>query len=301
MKITVLMSSFNGERYIREQIDSILNQKGDFDLHLLVRDDGSTDSTRAILDDYQKRGSLSWYSGENLKPARSFMDLVYNSPSSDFYAFSDQDDLWDKHKLHRAISMLRGYTCAAMYCSNAQVVNQDLVYCGRNVYKTQPATDFYTITCGGGLLGCTMVFNDVIASDIKRYEQPRDVVMHDRYVSMLALLLGGVIIYDKDAVFLKYRQHGSNAIGVKFNSPVHRIIDIATKKLEISIADQAKEILLFRDWLEQTGDYLSWLRKVKDYRKTLISRCSLAFSCKTHYLGAVNNFGNRLAILLGNK
>ncbi len=92
--IVVLMSTYNGEKYIREQLDSIFNQEG-IDVKVVVRDDGSKDTTHAILDEYKKTHELVWYTGENLKSARSFMDLIYQAPESDYYAFADQDDYWD--------------------------------------------------------------------------------------------------------------------------------------------------------------------------------------------------------------
>ena len=119
--VTVLMSTYNGETYLKEQIDSILAQEG-IRVKLLVRDDGSKDSTQQILDDYSKRGLLEWYKGENLKSARSFMNLVDTvSLDADYYAFSDQDDFWEKDKLSRAIDMLNQF---------------DDVHCKQLLYKT---------------------------------------------------------------------------------------------------------------------------------------------------------------------
>ena len=85
MKIVVLMSTYNGEKFIREQIDSILHQTitENMELELLVRDDGSKDQTHAILDEYQANGALTWYTGENLRPAKSFWNLLQNAPQSD--------------------------------------------------------------------------------------------------------------------------------------------------------------------------------------------------------------------------
>lgn len=94
MKAAVLMSTYNGARFIREQLDSILDQTGEFELDLWVRDDGSTDGTKDILNDYESRGLLRWYTGENLGPAQSFLDLVRRTLGYDWYAFADQDDFW---------------------------------------------------------------------------------------------------------------------------------------------------------------------------------------------------------------
>ena len=87
MKIAVLMSTYNGEQYISEQIDSILAQEGDFDLELHVRDDGSKDGTINILSRYEEEGKLRWYNNENLGPAKSFMDLIFSCGEYDCSAF----------------------------------------------------------------------------------------------------------------------------------------------------------------------------------------------------------------------
>ena len=80
LKITVLMSAYNGARYIRQQIDSVLAQDINAELCLLVRDDGSGDGTQRILEEYQQAGMLTWYAGENLGPEKSFWHLIHNAP-----------------------------------------------------------------------------------------------------------------------------------------------------------------------------------------------------------------------------
>ena len=101
-KVCVLMSTYNGEKYLKEQIDSILKQKG-VKVNLLVRDDGSTDNTLSLLEEYKKKGLLDYCCGSNMKPARSFMELLSIAPDSDYYAFSDQDDYWEHDKLFNAV------------------------------------------------------------------------------------------------------------------------------------------------------------------------------------------------------
>ena len=103
MRIAVLMSSYNGEQYIKEQIDSILNQKGKFNIDIYVRDDGSFDNTIHILEDYQKKGLIKFCGGENIGPAKSFLTLLALADGYDFYAFADQDDIWFENKIESAI------------------------------------------------------------------------------------------------------------------------------------------------------------------------------------------------------
>ena len=98
------MSTYNGQKYIRQQIDSILQQTN-VEVNLLVRDDGSKDDTIKILDEYKQEGKLTYYTGPNLGPQLSFLNLLNNCPKADYYAFADQDDYWEKDKLSTAVKL----------------------------------------------------------------------------------------------------------------------------------------------------------------------------------------------------
>lgn len=302
--VVVLMSSYNGERYIREQIDSILAQVGNFQLSLIVRDDGSTDNTKKILEEYAQKALLKWYSGENLGPAQSFIDLLYYSKGKfDYYAFSDQDDVWDTFKISKALIKLSGHDeKPGLYFSNAKIVNQDLKVIRNAVYKQRPRIDFYTITCACGALGCTTVVNKNLVDIILSHLRPKNIIMHDAFVLELVSSLRGDIFYDQEATML-YRQHENNVVGVGYGGIVNkfrsRFNDINTK-MPIGIADQAQQLLdLYLDLFDQES--INWLNKISKYQKSLLSRISLALSGKTHYIN--NNMGLkiRIKILLGNR
>ena len=101
-KIAVLMSTYNGEEFLRDQIESILNQEK-VNVTLYVRDDGSSDRTVEILSSYEEQGKLKLICGKNCGVGNSFMHLLYTSDQDfDFYAFSDQDDIWLPDKLYSA-------------------------------------------------------------------------------------------------------------------------------------------------------------------------------------------------------
>lgn len=301
MKVAVLMSTYNGEKFVKEQIDSILEQQGDFSLDLYVRDDGSTDNTIGILKDYMKRNKLYWYTGANLKPAKSFINLLWNCGEYDYYAFSDQDDYWEKNKIQIGLKMLSGHKDPALYCSNAELVDGQLNSLGRRVYKLKPRTDFNTLICAGGLLGCTMIYNSALAQKIIKKEDYPNMVLHDFYMAAVCVSLGGQIVYNENPS-IKYRQHDSNAIGVShglLGTIIGRLKDI-TYKEPVSIADQAKAILnLYGCEIdEQKKD---WLLKVANYKNSFINRLKLSCSKKTRYINKNIGVKLRLSILLGNR
>lgn len=301
MKIAVLMSTYNGEKYIKEQIDSILNQEGDFQLDLWVRDDGSKDKTKVILDEYAEQGKLRWYSNNNLGPARSFLDLVRHCSGYDFYAFADQDDYWMPYKISAAVRMLEGKIGPQLYFANAELVDSELNSMGRNVYKISPKLDFETLTCAGGILGCTTVFNAELAQWVQSRDLPELIVMHDFYIDELCLALDGEITCDLQPV-MKYRQHENNVVGVSYGlvgTLKERFFTIR-KKAKVSIADQSNEILkLYRS--DISSDKVKWLTKVAFYRSSHASRISLAFSHRTIYMNRNMGLKLRLSILFGNR
>lgn len=218
--VVVLMSTYNGELYIQEQIESILAQK-DVEVELIVRDDGSTDDTIDILNNYKDCNKLTWYSGDNLGAAKSFMDLIYNSPNAGYYAFCDQDDIWLKDKLAIAISKLKefDFSLPMLYYGRPRLVDAN-----GNLLDAMASSD-KMFTFGGSIInsnctGCTMVFNRTLMEIVKKH-RPKYVSMHDSWVHKVCIIHHGILVYDED-VHILYRQHGNNVIGVT-NSFIGRI------------------------------------------------------------------------------
>ena len=301
LKVAILMSAYNGEKYIRQQIDSILAQQGDFQLSLWVRDDGSTDSTRQILQALADEGKLCWYAGENLKPAKSFLDLVSHCPGYDYYGFADQDDIWYPDKVISGIRMLENETGPAMSFANAHLVDAEGETLGRNVYTHAPQRDYYSVVCGGGILGCTVMFNEKLAALLRTYNRPDKLIMHDSYAAILCTLFDGRILFDI-APHMDYRQHGNNVMGTqwtKWDALKERWGRISRPE-PVSIADMAQSILA-QDPQAPDPQKLQWLQKVAAYRDSLGSAVSLACSRKPHYNSRNMAITMRLAILLRNR
>lgn len=295
------MSTYNGEKYLKEQIESILKQEGEFELDLWVRDDGSTDRTRYILDEYAQKGNLRWYAGKNVGSAQSFMKLVMNCKEYDYYAFADQDDVWNPDKLDQGIKKIENCKNATLYFSNARLVDAELNDIGRNVYKKIPRTDFYTLSCAGGILGCTIIINDELVKLLRNKIVPNEIIMHDFYIALVCKSMGGKILYE-DKVTMKYRQHGNNVVGVPYGlkrTIKSRIRDIVIKPT-VSISNQAEEVLRIYGNI-MFEEKRKWLQIVAEYKLCLINRIHLALSRKVKYINFNMGLKNRMAILLGNK
>lgn len=219
-KVQILMSTYNGEKFLEEQLESLINQVG-IKISILVRDDGSTDSTTKILTKYQNRGLLTWYSGQNLKPAYSFFDLMKNAPLADYYAFCDQDDVWENNKLIAAIQKLSMFDrqSPSLYFSKAQLYDEKLNIIEDASYPNDKFS-FGTALIRNNATGCTMVFNDTLLKFVNQYNPPKHLLMHDHWVYLLCLALGGNVVYDSNSL-IKYRQHGGNACGTN-HGMIHR-------------------------------------------------------------------------------
>lgn len=214
--VVVLMSTYNGELYIREQLESIRNQK-DVTVQIIVRDDGSSDGTIAILEEYEKQGQLKFVKGKNAGVGSSFMQLLYHAPKASYYAFADQDDIWQEDKLSAAISMITKKTGPVLYTSNQMLVDKE----GKELelrFKKKPGLGLFQVIDRSWLSGCTMVMNrrlfEILVEEDRR--PSRKLLLkkiHDVWVLMAAICIG-TVLYDEDAHIL-YRQHDNNVIGVR--------------------------------------------------------------------------------------
>lgn len=212
-----MMSCYNGERYIDEQIKSIFSQKN-VKVTLYIRDDGSRDHTLAVVRKMQKvfPDDIVLFEGENINFQRSFCELLKNVPCTyDFYAFSDQDDVWKENKLGRAISHLKDEKLPALYVANPEYVDEKLQEYDRtplyidNGIKEGIVSAKTALAFGICGLGCTMVWNNKFQTILHNAEYSAIPVGHDNLLSMLAPLCG--TLYKDPEKVLLYRQHNHQA------------------------------------------------------------------------------------------
>lgn len=206
--VLILLSTYNGELYLKTLIESLISQL-DVQVRILVRDDGSIDNTVRILNEYKNRGLLDFYIGTNIGPSKSFMDLIYKSSNVDFYAFCDQDDLWMPNKLKIAIENINSQR-PSLYFSKAEMYDKDLVLINYKKYPPRALT-FGEALIRNNATGCTIVFNYKLLRILKSYK-PDFIDMHDHWVYLVCLAIGGKVYYDVNS-YIKYRQHGKNVVG----------------------------------------------------------------------------------------
>ena len=278
--VYVLMSTYNGQKYVEEQIESILNQDN-CNVTLIVRDDGSTDDTKKILKEYSRTNRILYIDdGENLGPAQSFLRLVKLAPPDGLYAFADQDDYWKKNKISRAVDILKENNIPLVYYSNADVVDEHLNLLGKCVYQKKQIPTPERIISGYGVQGCTMVFNNCLREVLlKKDVSQLHIGMHDYFVCDLCVVCGGHVIFD-NASTMKYRQHGNNVLGFDTQTSGLKKVENSLKKLfmktDDSIADDANLLMQYEKWMTESGKSLTI--RVQNYKDNIMIRIWLAAS-----------------------
>lgn len=213
--VAILLCTFNGQRYLQEQLDSF-----DAQTHtkwkLWVSDDGSTDNSIALLNNYQNqwpKTRLHIKTGPGRGFAANFLTLLNDSAiNADYYAYSDQDDIWNSDKLSKAIQWLESIpqTTPALYCTRTQLIDETGINIGFSpLFKKPPGFANALVQNIGG--GNTMVFNEAARNLLKEAGQV-DVCTHDWWTYIVVTGCGGAIFYDPTPSLL-YRQHGANLCG----------------------------------------------------------------------------------------
>lgn len=303
--ITVLMSVYNGEKYIREQIDSILRQK-EVNVHLIIRDDCSQDNTLNILKEYQNRYNCIELieANENLGACKSFFRLMSMEFDSEYYALSDQDDIWDDDKLITAISMLdqekeMNKNLPMLYFSNMRVVDKDNNFIRNNHDWSRGNQSKYSFITEVLATGCTIVYNKAL-SRIAIEKKPNIFSMHDAWLYSVASLFGKVI-YD-DTPHINYRQHENNVIGTrKKRFGIETIKRELRRYFNLSYQPRYDNALILKGEFEQELDeeQKEKLNKMLHYKDSFKNRIALLVDKDLYTKNAYLTFRSRIKIILG--
>ena len=294
-KICILLSTYNGEKYLNEQLESLINQEG-VDVNILVRDDGSTDATHDILNKWQEKGLLQWYTGENKGFAFSFMDLVKHAGRYDYYAFCDQDDIWLPNKLLVAVNKLSEIDDDnKLYCSNLYYYKdgENLGLIRKNILKYNIKTSLIRNIA----VGCTIVFNSNLKELVSK-QNPEFIIAHDYWLYQTAMLFGKVY-YDENA-YIYYRQHENNQLGAQIN-----LLDICKRRINNTFnnkigycSSQAKELLKCYS-TQMSPQTIEIIKTVAECKTKLNCRLKLLLSNQYTCGSFFNDFVLKIKILLG--
>jgi len=240
-----LLSTYNGERFIASQLESLQAQSEPrWQLH--ARDDGSCDHTVAILERHAARDERIHLEvgGVNLGVTRSFLQLLCTAPADcEAYFFCDQDDFWHPNKISAALDVLTADRQApALYCSRQRLVNA----AGTEVALSRipPVLGLANALVENSAIGCTMALNNSLRTRIVQ-AIPERAIMHDWWCYLIASALGAVH-YDAQPR-IDYRQHDGNTVGAATGmwSKWHRRIGRRLRRPRAVVlrSDQAAELL----------------------------------------------------------
>lgn len=218
--IAILLCTFNGQRYLAEQLDSFAWQTYS-NWKVWASDDGSTDNTLAILGHYREgwgEDRLSILRGPKKGFVANYLSLTCNDDiQADFYAYSDQDDVWLEKKLERALNWISTVpdTLPALYCARTCLVDEQCNDIGFSpLFSKAPSFKNALIQSIAG--GNTMLFNNAARKLLCEAGSDIGVVTHDWWAYMVVSGCGGRVIFDFQPTIL-YRQHQDNLVGMNSN------------------------------------------------------------------------------------
>lgn len=225
-RITILMATHNGAKYLIDQFDSIRLQ--DFSAwRLIISDDNSTDGTRALIRSYindHPNLDIKFVEGSGRGFCFNFFSML-GEVSTEYFCFCDQDDIWLPNKLTHSIKILEQYDCAALCCSPTIIVD----FLGNRIgtsplFRRKPSFKNALVQSLAG--GNTMVFNSKALEILKLAYDPSHIpISHDWWCYQVISGIGGTVHYDTKPL-VKYRQHSGNLIGsnMSFNQRIKRLM-----------------------------------------------------------------------------
>ena len=301
--VLILMGTYNGEAYIREQLDSIALQTHK-KWNLLISDDGSDDTTIDIAREWAKEVGFEKViirNGPKQGFAQNFLSMACDPTlKSDFYAFADQDDVWHPNKIQIGLdALLKIEKCDGpkLYCGRTTYVNEKLdIFSESPIFNRSPSFRNALVQSLAG--GNTMIFDNSVKNLLEKTGR-LNIVSHDWWLYQLISGVGGTVYYDKTPLVL-YRQHkyalvgGNSSWRAQFrrnyqalNGRFKKYLDINIKSLEMvqnSLTLKNQEILLLFIKLRKAKfkSRLKTLIKIRIYRQKIVGTLGI------HALAIIN-------------
>lgn len=299
----ILLSTFNGEAYLNAQLESLLSQ-GNSDIYITIRDDGSSDGTPSMLKEYANNNkNIKLILGSNVGAVHSFIELLkLHKNSHGYFAFCDQDDIWHRDKIDRAVSALESSAQPerTLYFSRLALVNQD----GAQIQLSDVPTHltFNNALVENVVTGASAVFGSGIR-DLMLMGRPECMVWHDWWLYLVATALGRVI-YD-EVPSIQFRRHGNTQTNLRVRShesiaqKMRAFIRIARRKRKVHPFAQAACFgEVYRPLLDQRQ--LLLIAKIGKLReRRLLDRARFLFDRDFVLNNRLDDLGLRLLVLLG--
>ena len=264
----MLMAVLNGENFLREQIDSIVNQEGCC-VEIQVGDDGSTDFSLKILSEYVKKGLIASVIPLNqVGFTVNFLTLLNQVQQDRYVAFSDQDDVWGNEKLRKMLKVASEDSKPTLVFSRRGYIDRDGKITGTDVISLVEVS-WHNAVVQNIAPGNTMLLNPAAVDLLKSLGQP-DVKYYDSWIYLVLSLLGKVKFVNEDLVY--YRLHDGNAIGLRKNYNFSKALDSIDNYLRQAkvVADSVAN----RSDLQTPKSFLMFVNRISDARM-IIKFCAV--------------------------
>ena len=281
------MSTYNGEKFVAEQIESIQKQTYT-DWNLIIRDDGSKDGTCEIIENFINNDSrIKLIRAENVGVIKSFHELVINNNDADFYFFADQDDYWLPEKLTIMLEEAKKHdnTIPVMYYTDLKVTDKNLNVTSESMIRSQSDhanTSLVQELTENTVTGAASMINYELA---KLWQTTNDIIMHDWYLAIVAAALGELVYIDQPTHL--YRQHDSNVLGARtlakrIRKWIHPnlwfekywwLITASQKQAQKLLTENLS--LMSEDDQALVSDYVNILKQPKAERRQILDRYNL--------------------------
>lgn len=294
-RVAVLLSTYNGERYLEDMLDSLFRQSY-LNFDLFVRDDGSSDKTLAIVEKYRQRhANIRIVSSErNLGPKKSFgtlLEFALQFSTYAYFMFADQDDVWMEDKINKCLRLMEeseaeNNRIPVLVHTDLAVVDSELNRISPSFWNYQnldPAKDgINRLLVQNVITGCTMLINRKLAE--LSVPVPDECIMHDWWIGLIACSNGRIRYLREPTIY--YRQHGRNSLGaVKFDLPYMLSRFRRMKGIEHNIVQAAA-------LLDRSGGEIEAIRAFADLRlQSYAARLYTVWKHNYYKNGFIRNIG----------
>lgn len=284
-KIDILLATYNGEKYLKEQLDSILNQTYS-NFRLIISDDCSNDNTKQILEEYKQKDDRIevYYQNENLGYIKNF-EFLLGKVENKFYALSDQDDIWLSEKLEKYIENMKNNNSDLVFGDlivvdeNGQEINKSFWKLKGFSKKIKKDKNYKGLQLNNYITGCTILSKKEFLKYILPLPEAKYII-HDYWIAIVVSAKGKISHIDKP--YIKYRQHSNNQVGYKTKSEELESIE-EIRKLFIDVKIEHFEIfekyeMLFDEKTRKINKKaLSYYKKLKEVKNINFRNWSLFY------------------------
>lgn len=292
--IEILMASYNGEKYIGEQIQSIIGQSCT-DWHLTICDDSSKDKTLSVAREYMSRfpDKISVVSNRKNSGGASanFFNMLMEAKNAEYVMFADQDDVWLKDKIKLTLFAMKrmekkyGRKTPVLIHSDLTVADEKLNPLSESMFRKQKLKgteiSFAKQLCQNSVTGCTVMINGALLKYV--YKKPEKAIMHDWWLALIASAFGHIGFISTPLI--QYRQHGGNQEGAKDFSSMKSTLEMAGKKDKI----RHSLMLTYIQAQEFRDIYRGKLNTVD--KQTIDAYCEFPTAGKLKKIGSIIKYG----------